>query len=344
MDMKTALFLTYQTARSAHYAGQQLTLPFLDRLATGRKRPLPEDFEAKRLQTLNALFDLLKEDSTRISAGVYPWEVLKPEGPGTHWGRFARILMDGWRISHRKEKKDAHDFDDEARVYLEEVPEYYRRNFHFQTGGYLTRQSARLYEHQVEILFAGGADAMRRLILPLMREKWPGDGEGLHFLEVAAGTGRLSRFVKLAYPKARVTVTDLSWPYLQEARSRLADLDRVEFMQAAAENLPFKDATYDAVYSCFLFHELPHAVRRQVVREGMRLLRPGGLYGLVDSLQKNDGEEFQWALEQFPTEFHEPFFKNYTSHPMEKLLEDAGLQGARCQRGFLAKGLVAEKP
>ena len=44
-------------------------------------------------------------------------------------------------------------------------PTYYLQNFHFQTGGWLTEESAKLYDTQVEILFGGAADAMRRIAL-----------------------------------------------------------------------------------------------------------------------------------------------------------------------------------
>ena len=42
------------------------------------------------------------------------------------------------------------------------LPRYYQQNFHFQTDGYLSDHSARLYDFQVESLFAGTADVMRR--------------------------------------------------------------------------------------------------------------------------------------------------------------------------------------
>lgn len=344
MDLKTALLYGYQTARAAHFAGQQLSLPWLERLATGEKRPVPEDIEAKRKEIFAQLRQLLKKDSENITAGLYPMEVLKPEGPGEHWLRFGRIIRDGFKISKRRNAKDAHDFNAEAEEYLAEVPEYYRRNFHFQSGGYLTQQSADLYEHQVEILFAGGADAMRRLILPMMKAKYPGDGEGLHFLEVAAGTGRLTKFVKLAYPKARITVSDLSWPYLQTAQKRLYGMNRLEFVQAPGEKLPFQDGMYDAVYSCFLFHELPEAIRTQVVQEGFRVLKSGGLFGFVDALQAQDESDFKWALEQFPQDFHEPFFKNYTLKPMGDVMTAQGFTDVQQEIGFLSKAMLSIKP
>lgn len=342
MDLKSALIYGYQLARTAHFAGQQISLPFFERLATGRKRPEVADGLAKRRAAFAEIIQLLKKDSENIANGLYPAEVLKPENPAEHWWRYGRILWDGVELSKRRQDRDAHDFAGVPAEDLQEIPEYYRRNFHYQTGGYLTEESADLYEHQVEILFAGAADAMRRLLIPLMKEKWPGDGQGLHFLEVGAGTGRLSRFMRAAYPKARITVTDLSWAYLKTAQQRLSDLPRMEFVRAAAEELPFKDQSFDAVYSCFLFHELPEKIRHQVIQEALRVLKPAGAFGLVDSLQMGDGH-FDWALEQFPKDFHEPFFTSYARHPMENLLSEEGLVQVRSNQGFLSKALLASK-
>lgn len=343
MDLKTALLYGYQTARATHFAGQQLTLPLFERLATGKRREPPPDLQKKRQEIFAELRKLLKADSENIARGVYPLDVLKPESPLEHWGRFGRIVLDGWKISRRKDTRDAHDFEESIKDIVAETPEYYRRNFHYQTGGYFTDESADLYEHQVEILFAGGGDAMRRSIIPMFKEKLPGDGEGLHFLEIAAGTGRLSRFMKLAYPKARVTVSDLSWAYLKQARKKLSDLDRVEFVRAAAENLPFRDGMFDGVFSCFLFHELPADVRAAVVREGVRVLKPAGVYGAVDSLQMHDPTPFGWALERFPVDFHEPFYRNYSLNPLEELFARETLTATQVKTAFLSKAVVGEK-
>ena len=41
-------------------------------------------------------------------------------------------------------------------------PEYYLRNFHYQTDGWLSSDSAKVYEFQTETLFLGAQDAMQR--------------------------------------------------------------------------------------------------------------------------------------------------------------------------------------
>ncbi|KYG63143.1 ubiquinone/menaquinone biosynthesis protein [Bdellovibrio bacteriovorus] len=341
---KDKITLGYSLMRSAHFAAQQFSLPFFEFLATGKTGPR-KSLEAQHIKRLySELFQLLKKDSENIARGLYPLDVLKPEKAVRHFMRYPRLLVDGYQISKRREQRNQNDFDPEAQEFLKELPEYYQRNFHFQTGGYLTKDSAELYEHQVEILFSGSADAMRRLIIPLAKEAYPGDGEGLHFLEVAAGTGRLTRFMKLAYPKAKITVLDLSYPYLKKAQDNLKEFERVDFVQGAAESLPFQEGKFDFIYSCFLFHELPLEIRRQVVEESFRVLKAGGHMGFVDSVQKEDAKDLDWALEQFPVDFHEPFYKNYTQNPMEGLMHYRGFSHIKKDQGFFAKAVLGQKP
>ncbi|UYL07698.1 class I SAM-dependent methyltransferase [Bdellovibrio sp. SKB1291214] len=342
--LKNKLSLGYSLARSAHFTAQQFTLPLLEALVTRSMQGRPA-LELKNIKkSYTELYNLLKKDTDNIDKGLYPLEVLYPESFAKHALRFPQIVADGVHISRRRRGRESKEFNQEAREYLADLPEYYQRNFHYQSGGYLTEKSAELYEHQVEILFAGAADAMRRLIIPLAKDVFLNEGEGLRFLEVAAGTGRLTRFMKLAFPKAQITVLDLSEPYLKQARKSLAQFRGLDFVQGAAEELPFKDNHFDFVYSCFLFHELPADVRDGAVLEGLRVLKPGGFYGFVDSLQKGETEDLNWALEQFPKDFHEPFYKNYLLHPMEDLLRDCGFSDLRKDTGFFSKAVLAQKP
>lgn len=344
LPYRDKISLGFSLARSAGYTLEQLTLPVFEFLATGQtRRPQTQEIDKLR-RAYQELYQLLKKDSENIDKGIYPISVLKPEKLTQHFRRYPRILIDGYQLSKRRQRREAQDFSPEAEEYLADLPTYYKRNFHYQSGGYLTKDSADLYEHQVEILFSGAADAMRRLILPLIKAVRPGTGEGLHFLEVAAGTGRLTRFMKLAYPKARITVLDLSYPYLKKAQENLKEFDRIDFVQGAAESLPFQDKTFNFVYSCFLFHELPLEISRQALAESFRVLKEGGQLGIVDSLQKQDAYGLEWALEQFPVDFHEPFYKTFTQNPLEDLLAETGFTQLNKDRGFFAKALLAQRP
>jgi ubiquinone/menaquinone biosynthesis C-methylase UbiE len=284
------------------------------------------------------LLKILREDSRRIERGVYPLRVLQPESPLEHFGRYPKLVKDAVSIYFRRIQGRTTEFDSEAKALLSGLPRYYRRNFHFQTNGYLSETSAEMYEHQVELLFKGAADPMRRLIIePLRKSFGSTDGKGLRFLEIGAGTGRTTRFVHMAFPKAEIVAVDLSEPYLAVAQRKLRDLDHIRFAQADGAHLPYGDGEFDAVYSVFLFHELPLTARREILGESLRVLKGGGFLGLVDSIQTGDKALLDPILLEFPQEFHEPFYRNYIAHPMEGLLKAAGLQGVHKETGFTSK-------
>jgi ubiquinone/menaquinone biosynthesis C-methylase UbiE len=341
MDTSSVLdppIIGFSKARSAGYTIESRLLNLLAFAIPGARHAIPRPDRETEALVQKDLLDLLERDGRNISRGLYPLQVLRPESPVEHLKRIPRVVLDGLKITFRRNRGRTTEFKGEARELLGDLPRYYRRNFHFQTDGYLSRESAELYEHQVEILFGGAADAMRRLILPPLRERFGnGKGEGLRFLEIGAGTGRATRFVSLAFPRAKIVATDLSSPYLKVAQERLRDRPNVDFLQADGGRLPFRDGEFDAAYSVFLYHELPREEREAVLRESARVLKPGGFAGFVDSIQLGERPEFDGLLGEFPKTFHEPFYRDYVSHPMDKLLEAAGFRAVSSERGFFSK-------
>lgn len=341
--LRTGLY-SFAFLRSVLYTAESFMGPAIE-LAVNRRRPrLPTDDPNLFRLARASIEELLKRDVDNIVNGLYPIEVLAPENPVAHLKRIPAMFREGLAIAKRRKSHEAHSFSKAAQELMSDLPEYYQRNFHYQGDGYLSERSARLYEHQVEILFAGAADAMRRLIIPHLREKFGnGDGEGLSFLEIGAGTGRATKFVRLAFPKAKIVAVDLSAPYLKKAQRTLAGFARHDFVEADGTQLPYLDETFDAVYSVFLFHELPAAERERMIRENLRVLKKGGFIGLVDSLQLGDAPEFDQALQQFPQEFHEPFYKNYIQKPMRDVFETCGVGQHTSTLGFFSKALSGRK-
>ncbi|MBL7714704.1 MAG: class I SAM-dependent methyltransferase [Bdellovibrionales bacterium] len=343
------LYQVYSAGRAANYVSQSEILEWATWiLVPGYQRTrsrYPLD-EKQREDLRTEVVKLLEKEAKDIQDGFIPLECLIPESPWDHWKRFPKVLLDTLRISRRREKGRTTEFGTKEKQLSEEMPRYFRRNFHFQTGGYLSKDSAEVYEHEVEILFGGMADPMRRMIVSDFKKRAASRPGGLaRILELGAGTGRTTSFMARAFPRTKIVATDLSPVYLRHARAQLDDrlsLDaRVSFLEADATQLPFKDGEFDAVYSVFLFHELPEDERKKVLAEMNRVVRPGGIVGWVDSLQFGDVPSMDIHLERFPTRYHEPFYRNYAETQMRPWIAELGWTDITERTGFLSKCVSA---
>jgi len=338
----------YGISRSLHFQLQSRLLQLFSRpWITGGFPTPPADPQLRKLLAERTL-ELIREDSEYFARGVFPTSLLRPENPVQHGLRTVQLVADAWRVIRQKKSGRTQVFNEESLARAEEKPRYYQRNFHFQDNGYLSDRSAELYEHQVEVLFSGTADMMRRLTLRalaenLSPEQLAAKGKGLRILEVAAGTGRTGRMIHELLPQAHLTLTDLSEVYLKKAREKLSAVELVDFVQCAGENLPFSDEQYEVVVSVFLFHELPEDVRLKVLAEMKRVVRPGGWVIAVDSIQRHDAPELAPVLDQFPKDFHEPFYRNYIDTPLEGQFETSGMKLLDTRAALLAKLVVAVK-
>lgn len=323
--------------KSAVYFSESLPLLILSQLYVHGNKTVPPKLEEFKV-LFKEIYELHKWDHLNIKKDVYPASVISVGSPLQHTIQLARVLSDALKVGQRMKEKKHNDFSPQAQQYLDQVPDYYSRNFHFQTDGYLSEQSAQLYDHQVEILFNGTAQTMRRLTLPSLREVYPRQAE-IEILDVACGPGSLTHDIALTFPRARITALDLSFPYLKEAQKRLRKFPRVSFLQGNAEEIPFKEKRFDAVTCSFLFHELPHKTRQQVLKECLRVLKPGGVLSLVDSIQEQDAPHLNWALERFPISYHEPFYKNYLQNPLEDEVRALVSSPVDVRRGFFSKSV-----
>jgi ubiquinone/menaquinone biosynthesis C-methylase UbiE len=153
-------------------------------------------------------------------------------------------------------------------------------------------------------------------------------------LDVGCGTGRFLREVKANYPRLGVTGLDLSPFYLEVAQRELRSWSRVQLVLGAAEAMPFADGQFDAITCIYLFHELPSAVRRAVVAEIRRVLKPGGALVFVDSLQPGDEPDYDALLDYFPIAFHEPYYASYLRENLERMWSPGFTPGQRVSAYF----------
>src|SRR5712671_615212 len=150
-----------QLPRVAWYIGHSLAVRRLSEAAQRRdgkkarprahtNAPVPD---RRRLYADMAI--LLQQDLANIEAGLYPL-------PADHDGSLltllhrSRLFFEDLPEIHRRRESRPSERTRGKR------PRYYLQNFHFQTGGWMTDDSANRYDTQVEVLFNGTANATRR--------------------------------------------------------------------------------------------------------------------------------------------------------------------------------------
>jgi ubiquinone/menaquinone biosynthesis C-methylase UbiE len=100
-------------------------------------------------------------------------------------------------------------------------------------------------------------------------------GDGLRVLELACGTGIVTRRLRAALPdSATLVATDLNEPMIDYARVAVPAAG-IDWRQADAQALAFDDGSFDVVVCQFGFMFLPDKVRG--FREARRVLAQGGV-------------------------------------------------------------------
>jgi ubiquinone/menaquinone biosynthesis C-methylase UbiE len=339
-----AAYALSQTARISWFFGQKaLAARMNGRLVSEDKRPKGLTFPDSS-ELLEEIRRLMRQDLANIEAGYYrmPHDMIEP--PGKILRDAVRFFRDLPEVQRRRRDDINAEVFDEKRREGSALPRYYLQNFHYQTDGYLSDHSAELYDHQVEVLFGGAADAMRRqALVPLRHHFRTRRTTEARLLDVASGTGRFLTFVKDNYPRLDVTALDLSPNYLAQARRLLSPWSRAHVVQAAAESIPAPDSSFDAVTCIYLFHELPRKVRAAAAAEMARVLKPDGILIFVETVQKGDRPEFDGLLELFPIGFHEPYYADYVRQDLDELFTGAGLEIVETTLAFMSKVVVLRK-
>lgn len=298
--------------------------------------PVPDGPVPDRNRIFSDIGKLFLADLRSIERGEYPKPGDGGLSPRELFETTRAFLKDVPEVARRRAEA-AHQEVFHNNPEPEGLPRYYKQNFHFQTDGWLSEGSARLYEFQVEVLFKGATAAMRRRgLVPLNEILRKADRRKIAYVDVACGAGGFLRASLEAFPGLRGTGVDLSEPYLSLGKQRMGK-NRACFVNALAEKLPFADQSLDVVSCVFLFHELPPKVRRQVAGEFARVLKPGGSLLFVDSLQTGDEPDYDGLLSLFPQLFHEPYYNSYLSSDLEGLFARAGLRQTHLVHAFVSK-------
>ena len=104
---------------------------------------------------------------------------------------------------------------------------------------------------------------------------------GMHVLDCACGPGSITRGIARAVAPGAVTGIDMNASQIALAVATVQGegLANASFREASVYELPFPDASFDAVFSHALFEHLGEPVH--AARECLRVLKPGGVIGLA---------------------------------------------------------------
>jgi ubiquinone/menaquinone biosynthesis C-methylase UbiE len=132
-----------------------------------------------------------------------------------------------------------------------------------------------LYDPVMRLL---GADEARDALLDQGSIR-PGD----RVLDIGCGTGTFATLIKRLHPDVEVVGLDPDPKALARAR-RKAERESVEvrFDQGFADALPYPEASFDRVFSSFMFHHLSREEKEGTLREVRRVLKPDGTLHLLD--------------------------------------------------------------
>lgn len=136
---------------------------------------------------------------------------------------------------------------------------------------------------------AGRYDLMNDLMSGGLHRLWkdalvawlnPPKRPGWKVLDVAGGTGDIAfRIVEASRGNAHATVLDINGSMLDVGRERAAKrglAEKVDFVEANAEALPFPDESFDAYTIAFGIRNVPHI--DVALGEAFRVLKTGGRF------------------------------------------------------------------
>ncbi len=106
---------------------------------------------------------------------------------------------------------------------------------------------------------------------------------GFRVLDVGCGTGSLTVLIKRLHPQAEVVGLDPDSKALSigKRKAERAGLS-VEFDQSFSDRLGYADASFDRVFSSFMFHHLTRDEKSATLGEIRRVLKADGSLHLLD--------------------------------------------------------------
>jgi ubiquinone/menaquinone biosynthesis C-methylase UbiE len=250
-----------------------------------------------------------------------------------------------WRdeAARLEANKDVYDAYESIKREEVEYPEYYLKPFHAYAEGNLCWLAAFEAESATYSMALRvwpkdritAETAQRRLrdsytnTLREHREKHnaPADVEPKKILDVGCSVGMSTRYISDAFPSADVIGMDLSPYMLAVASARdagVAGSERRSWVHGKGEDTKYPDESLDVVSLAFVIHECPEYATLALMKEAMRILKPGGTFIMTDNNPQSP------VIQNLPPALFtlmkstEPHSNEYYSIDIQRMLRDVG--------------------
>jgi len=159
-----------------------------------------------------------------------------------------------------------------------------------------------------------------------------------HFLDLGTGTARIPIILAKRVPNIQITAIDLSSNMLnigQEHVNKAKLTDRISLEKADAKNLPYKDQSFDGVFSNSIIHHIPNP--SSVILEIERVLKPQGLLYIQDLLRLESTMAIEKIVDTYAREdtpyqrklFLDSLFAALTTDEVETMISKTGVTNAK---------------
>ncbi|CAM9806293.1 unnamed protein product [Ectocarpus sp. 13 AM-2016] len=262
--------------------------------------------------------------------GVYrKQQVKKAEGMGIKWTAFLDDL--------NRNKERLLNIQSEMTDAALDIPEYYYAPIHAYADGNLCWDSAMEEDLWSKLMIAPlfnnsihGDVLMRRdWIDTCLKYKPPGEVKNV--IDFGCGTGLSMYMVQTAWPQADLLGVDMSTYKLAISQAKLEKKpesmqSKVTLRHAPAEETGEPSNKFDLATICLVNHESPEWVSKAMFREAHRVLRPGGVFTILDLDKNNLAILLENPFVAAVYKQTEPYMPEYMNLDMNSALEEVGFE------------------
>jgi demethylmenaquinone methyltransferase/2-methoxy-6-polyprenyl-1,4-benzoquinol methylase/phosphoethanolamine N-methyltransferase len=149
-----------------------------------------------------------------------------------------------------------------------------------QTEGVTLDHAAKVYDILAPLMTLGLERRYHRLVIQQLALRG-----SERILDIGCGTGTLTRDIAAALADKKnslCTGLDAAEKMIAAAKKKASGIPNIHFDAAIAERLPYENGSFDAAVSTFFFHHIHFELKKKVLAETARILKPGGRFIIVD--------------------------------------------------------------